>query len=69
MTEEEYFTKKIKNIINVYLKKMVSDVEWELLMSIDNYNEIICNAYSDKLFQCFQPLIALKLEKRNEEKF
>lgn len=67
MTEES-LTRDIKNIVNTHLRKMVSDVEWTLLMSIENYTEIICNAFSDKLFQCFQPLIKLKMEIQNEEK-
>ncbi len=68
MTEES-LTRDIKNIINTHLRKIVSDAEWVLLMSMDNYDETICNAFSDKLFQCFQPLIKLKMEKQDEEKW
>ena len=68
MTEES-LTRDIKYIINKHLKGIVKDAEWALLISIDKYDETICNAFSDKLFQCFLPLIKLKMEKQNKEKW
>lgn len=63
MTDEESLTRDIKNIINTHLKQMVSDIEWALMMSIENYDDTIRNAFFDKLFQCFQPFIKLKMAK------
>lgn len=66
MTEES-LTKDIKGIVEKHLKGMVADVEWALLMSIDDYDKTICNAFADKLFQCFQPFIKLKFERSSSQ--
>lgn len=67
MTEESW-TRDIKEIVERHLKGMVSDVEWKLLMSIDNYADVICKTYADELFKCFSPLITLKLGEKGNEK-
>lgn len=62
MTEES-LKRDIKEIVERHLKGMVSDVEWKLLMFVDNYADTVCKAYADELFKCFSPLITLKLER------
>lgn len=67
MTKKEILTKDIKEIIENHLKGMVNDIEWKLLVHIDNYAETICKVYADKLFNCFSPLITLKFESEEKE--
>lgn len=59
--DECFLEDKIKRIILNHLKGMVADIQWELLISVDNFEDIICDVYADTLFQCFQPLIKMKL--------
>lgn len=63
---KEMLTRDIKEIIERHLKGMVNDIEFKLLLSIDNYADIICKTYADELFKCFSPLITMKLEEFEE---
>lgn len=67
MLTKEKLTKDIKEIIEGHIKGMVNDIEWKLLVHIDNYADIICKVYADKLFDCFSPLITLKFESEEKE--
>ena len=64
---KEILTRDIKEIIESHLKGMVNDIEWKLLIHVDNYTETICKVYVDKLFDCFSPLITLKFESEEKE--
>ena len=65
---KEMLTRDIKEIIERHLKGMVNDIEWKLLLSVDNYADVICKTYADELFKCFSPLITLKLGGKENEK-
>ena len=65
---EEALTRDIKEIVEGHLKGMVYDIEWKLLMTVDNYADVICKTYADELFKCFSPLITLKLGGKENEK-
>ena len=67
MATKEQLTKDIKEIIEGHLKGMVNDIEWKLLVHVDNYAETICKVYADKLFDCFSPLITLKFKSEEKE--
>lgn len=67
MTDEELLNREVKEIVEEHLKGMVNDIEWKLLVSVSNYADIICKTYSETLFNCFRPLINMKLKLKSSE--
>lgn len=55
--EKQVCEEKIRKIVKRHLKQMVREVQMETMTTIDNYENIICDAYADRLFQCFLPFM------------